>query len=227
MANLDSLLKKAASTRARQCQDLLALLDVPSLIDSCLGEPHQTLAEIAADSYRHANGFDKISFPGINNIPVRLRLHIWRGASTGNGSDVDPHNHRWPFASRVLVGDLTNTLYITQQHQAGDYMRYKHSPLKSNLGYELSRVDRAYLRCTDVFHTITDQTYELTADAIHAVTTPNSVYTATIVLELASSKEFSDMFVRSGSKPTDTAIIPIRFQVPELRQHLIDLRGRL
>ncbi|MEV4703781.1 hypothetical protein [Actinoplanes sp. NPDC049316] len=61
------------------------------------------LAEIAAQSFAHPNGFDSIVLE--NSLPShRVRLHIWWPETQLVTEDV--HNHAWSFASRVLSGAL-------------------------------------------------------------------------------------------------------------------------
>lgn len=62
------------------------------------------LAEVASRSYVHANGFAKLVLH--LGEAMAVRLHVARGASEDN-----IHDHRWPFASVVLAGELENVLY--------------------------------------------------------------------------------------------------------------------
>lgn len=66
------------------------------------------LAEIAAQSFAHPNGFDSI--PLENKHPhYRVRLHVWWPEAALVTEDV--HNHAWDFASRILSGELTFQTY--------------------------------------------------------------------------------------------------------------------
>src|SRR6266702_3254362 len=74
-------------------------LDIEELIAiSIAPENNETLQAMCADSYIHANGFYKISFPYSPDSPVRVRLHIWPGDAL-TASEPDAHNHKWSFAS--------------------------------------------------------------------------------------------------------------------------------
>jgi hypothetical protein len=66
-------------------------------------------AQVARDSYWHANGFAKLTLQRSTDPAFKLRLHIWtRGEATptptvGGGNT---HTHRWAFSSVVLCGGL-------------------------------------------------------------------------------------------------------------------------
>src|SRR3712207_3875044 len=91
----------------------LADLNIKSLIELCLNDndTERLYEKMSEESYKHSNGFDKISLPRVPSSPIRLRLHIWHPIRhEGSPTPGDAHNHRWPLASRTLVGDLRNDL---------------------------------------------------------------------------------------------------------------------
>ncbi|GAB1646870.1 hypothetical protein [Krasilnikovia sp. MM14-A1259] len=66
------------------------------------------LAEIAAQSFAHPNGFDSV--PLENSHPShRVRLHVWWPDSPLTLEDV--HNHAWSFGSRIMTGALRFQTY--------------------------------------------------------------------------------------------------------------------
>jgi hypothetical protein len=70
------------------------------ILTSLLSEP-ELIAAAAGASYAHDNGFDKILLAS-TRTGWKLRLNVWwpdRGEHTEN-----IHDHRWDFASAVLVG---------------------------------------------------------------------------------------------------------------------------
>lgn len=80
------------------------------LIDSVLADP--MFETIAARSYSHANGFEKVVLAVGHCEAYKLRLHYWRGGSSQALDDSDIHSHRWDFASWVAAGSITSTRYV-------------------------------------------------------------------------------------------------------------------
>lgn len=68
---------------------------------SALIQDDLALAETAARSYLHGNGFYKIVLADEHG--TRLRLHVWE---EGNLCEENIHDHRWPFVSSILAGTL-------------------------------------------------------------------------------------------------------------------------
>lgn len=66
-------------------------------------------AEVARDSYWHANGFAKLTLHQSRQPAFKLRMHIWSGDEApevaGEGG-CNTHTHRWAFGSMVVSGTL-------------------------------------------------------------------------------------------------------------------------
>ena len=70
-------------------------------------DDYDLLHALAADSEFHANGFVKIVIDPA--AVIRIRLHVWpRGR---RWQVVNPHGHRWAFASWIIAGALRETRY--------------------------------------------------------------------------------------------------------------------
>ena len=61
-------------------------------------------------SQRHDNGFDKIVLYRSPRTDIKLVLHLWDNRD-GAAAQDNIHNHRWDFASVVLLGCLRSELY--------------------------------------------------------------------------------------------------------------------
>ena len=79
---------------------------VRALVDSILTDD-AALAGIAARSYPHPIGFDKLVLDDDRATGFKLRLHVyWRGANFAALERL--HLHRFEMASAVVTGELTN-----------------------------------------------------------------------------------------------------------------------
>jgi hypothetical protein len=65
-------------------------------------------AAVAARSYWHPNGFAKVVLRA--GARHSVRLHVWSDRRPWSG-DLNPHGHRWEFASWVLSGGLREAFY--------------------------------------------------------------------------------------------------------------------
>jgi hypothetical protein len=112
--------------------------------------------------YQHPNGFLKIRLLSITGS-WSLRAHVWESFD----GDKDVHNHRWDFASRILIGGLRERLYHVSEFGAGDRRLCDCS--KAEDGKTYTYHDRG--RCTIVCHSETEyrqgETYMLRYSVLH------------------------------------------------------------
>jgi hypothetical protein len=78
-------------------------------------------------SYRHPNGFDKISLDYSHLQSVTRRIHLWwpPGSDPLNREHIscaesDIHNHPWAFTSKILCGSIRNETFrlVTSSQQS-------------------------------------------------------------------------------------------------------------
>jgi fructose-1,6-bisphosphatase/inositol monophosphatase family enzyme len=82
---------------------------VRAVVASILDD-ESTLAAIAARSYPHPIGFDKLVLDDDRATGFKFRLHIyWRGANFASLERM--HLHRFEMASAIVTGELTNHIW--------------------------------------------------------------------------------------------------------------------
>ncbi|MDY3555669.1 inositol monophosphatase family protein [Gemmata sp. JC717] len=82
---------------------------VRAVVDSVLAD-EEALEAIAARSYPHPIGFDKLVLADDRAAGFKLRLHVyWRGANFASLERL--HLHRFEMASAVVTGELTNHVW--------------------------------------------------------------------------------------------------------------------
>lgn len=94
---------------------------VRGIVTSLL-EDNTALEAIAARSYPHPIGFDKLVLEHDQETGFKLRLHVyWRGA---NFTDLERmHLHRFEMASAIITGELTNHVWrVTDFEPANDLL---------------------------------------------------------------------------------------------------------
>ncbi len=148
------------------------------LIDSLLKSPKE-LEKIATQSYRHANGFNKIML--FDKRPkYALRLHLW---DFNTKVDSHIHNHEWDLSGIVLYGSYRWKLYELS----------KKSSLKQQYEYEClynqdygghQYVNEKYASTKKYFDVILNKgsQYTINGDIYHKITNFGKKEAASLVL---------------------------------------------
>ncbi|MBL0231016.1 MAG: hypothetical protein IPP76_09535 [Moraxellaceae bacterium] len=136
-----------------------------AIINQVLSNP-ELLAQIAARSYHHGNGFLKVVLAAQDGW--KLRLHVW---FDNTPCEENIHDHRWGFASTVLCGqllsetfvddidgDITGTeyLYHARQNQDESQKHIQGRFCLRSLGQQCRGVGESYFLPTSVLHRICD-----------------------------------------------------------------------
>jgi hypothetical protein len=146
------------------------------LLRSILDDP-ESLAEAAAQSYVHPLGFDKLVLATTPNF--QLRLHVWWPGHGGTVEDV--HNHRFPFGSSVLHGELEMRTFV----RASDGLpmeEYEESAGTAVGDTRFRHVGEAALDCTNVAGIPMGLSYSLSAHELHRISVSRDCLTATLFL---------------------------------------------
>jgi hypothetical protein len=139
-------------------------------------------AVLAAQSYWHANGFAKVKIAESHGMQVRL--HIWPEGQNRLG-DVDPHGHRWEFASWVAVGlGLSETYFAAhesvhpgaQRHRRLEYRR-------TDGGGHFAERGAAWLHPTRLFVRGTGSIYHCPLPVVHTVAPRGDGLVTTVVVQ--------------------------------------------
>jgi hypothetical protein len=134
--------------------------------------------EVAERSYWHHNGFAKLVLHAEPDF--RVRLHVWPAGPDRLG-EVNPHGHRWDFASSVLCGaGLRSTTYgesvtgrsFVRHDYVGNGRQARLVP-GCNIGL-------AVRDCTDVG---THDRYVVTTETVHTIDPLGTSIVATLVVQ--------------------------------------------
>lgn len=104
---------------------------VKSIVDSIL-QDEEALAGIAARSYPHPIGFDKLVLFDDKDTGFKFRLHIyWRGNQ--RAAMERTHLHRFEMASAIVTGELTNhTWQVSAYRPETDLLPEMEIPARDN-----------------------------------------------------------------------------------------------
>ena len=209
-------------------ESVLRNLDVTELIESCLDRANASILHaMAKQSYIHANGFYRISFPAAQSIPARIRFHIWPIAHrVPRASDIpDAHNHKWAFASRILAGGLSHDI-LKVRLGYGDVDHFRHIDMGGR--YELRVAGQATLDLVGVEVTAAGTIYSMDSATVHRVFPAQGQYSCSLVVELAPVRGATDVFA-STERHSAGQVNPRRLTAAEIAAQLggiIDAIGR-
>lgn len=165
-------------------------------------EQPERWAELAGQAYRHSNGFVKIKVAETHGLSVRL--HIWPAGENRMG-DVDPHSHRWEFASWIAVGE-------------GIYeQRFKADPRADEVGDPYVRFiygrrsGASFLEPTEIVSLRPDvnlirtpgHVYGCSLDVIHTVAPIGNGLVATVVVQGPVKANSAQVYRRPGQSGED------------------------
>jgi hypothetical protein len=175
-------------------------------------------AEVAAGSYWHPNGFAKIKIFQYHDFS--LRLHIWPPGENRCG-DMNPHGHRWAFASWLLLGQgVVEKRYVeSTDPDAVEYHRFRY---RDGLGEDgLQAIGSARLRVHDVSELKSGGIYKCPTDAIHTVHPIGTRRMVTVVVQGPVELATASVYVHRG-RLDDQKRVPL--SVDDLRT-LLRTRG--
>lgn len=181
----------------------------PSVVIRGYLTDRENLSEIAARSYAHSNGFDKIVLedePGF-----KLRLHIWWRGNYELDSDV--HNHSWDFASWVLIGGLYTELFTEVPANAAtapmEHYRFVPAMRDGRMSYEMQHVGRCGLKRLFAAAHPTGSRYSLQHRQLHTGNPDAARLTATLLLQTRTLAPESDIVRRTAlTHPSTTTCTP-------------------
>jgi hypothetical protein len=149
--------------------------------------------QVAASSYRHANGFYKVP---LHQSPsgLRVRLHYWPAAEE---AEENLHNHRWRMASRVLVGRLESEQWEpSTDGQALDWYEYRKEAVGS-LEAERRLLGRATVRRTSAMSHFAGAAYAMDESQLHRIVKRDPSPTVTLMVQSAPVRPQNWMLARS------------------------------
>lgn len=123
----------------------------------------------------HPNGFVKLPLARADDGRFRLFLHVWREES----SDADIHDHRWPFSSVVLRGELSHTVMdVTvasdstdieegKEHPAGSFLVARYHSDGDSYRFDTSRRERAVVADRRTYAVPAAARYDMDAFVFH------------------------------------------------------------
>jgi hypothetical protein len=229
-ASLDDL--RGAPDRCHALMKTLRRRDaVLSLLRNVLGD-RRLLAGIAARSYPHVNGFDKIVLVGSDDPrDYRVTLHMWRPPYPASALRFEAiHGHRFSFWSAIITGTLRSESFEESETLGQRVLgKYRYVPeVHRDVAFEdfYQRQGRVRLLRAGRDERHAGDAYYLDASAIHRIILPRQTMTCSLVLRGPRLSEHS--YVYNASYPSCEIYLKNRmFSPSQLADRLSYLMGAL
>jgi hypothetical protein len=164
-----------------------------------LGNAERTEA-LLGRSYRHHNGFTKIKLVATERFSVRL--HLWP-ASSGTRGELNPHGHRWEFASWVAAGEgMTEAFFELSDPTVDDargYDLYRYG--RTSATRSLRPSEWVWLREHDRLERPTGSVYTCPRRVVHTVEPIGAGDVLTVVLQGPVVADDVPVYVRHRECP--------------------------
>lgn len=201
-ADIESALGPAATLAGLlvAAQLLRARTDLVRSRVGFLLEHADSLAELDRHAYRHSNGFTKVKLLVTDRYSVRI--HLW-GAADGHRGEMNPHGHRWEFASWVVCGEgMTEGMYEPCEPSAPEaraHYLYSFGALDGVRFIEPRR--RAWLREREQVVRPAGEVYLCPRDVVHTVAPIGAGFVATVVVQGPAVVESVPVYAPYGHCP--------------------------
>lgn len=151
-----------------------------ALLLRCVLSKQAAFESVRKSSYCHENGFHKIVL--LQGKHFKLRLHHF--GATDKAPMENIHDHRWPFASSILKGDLHMDLFeLSDSCEEEELLLYHvyHSD-KSSGAYQANLQGVANLKRVQRVCFPEGATYLLMPDALHRIVNDKQQESITLIL---------------------------------------------
>lgn len=193
---IDSILSREREPSAALAA-LRRSIPLASFFLSCCADSGR-LAALAARSYRHDNGFEKIVLGRASGSPLKLVLHVWKADDASESDNI--HNHRWEFASIVLRGALRLDLYEADPDgESYPVLRYL-SPGEGN-AYRLEPAGSMAVSVSASVTLAAGSAYSWTAGLLHRAQGAGTPFTATLIVQGSPTRESTTVLARANLAP--------------------------
>ena len=183
ITTLIGFLTASALTHFQNAESLAYRADIVQRLLREIRQVPDWSAALGRNAYWHSNGFVKIKI--IETPGFCVRLHIWPPGEHRLG-EVDPHDHRWEFASWVAIGagiqERRFEVVADDDSRGMPYARYAYGR-KDGVSHLRPEGGTSRLLETSVLHRKPGHVYSCPPDVLHTVAPVGDGLVATVVLQ--------------------------------------------
>lgn len=182
-----------------------------ALLRAIAGEP-AWLAQVAANSHRHDNGFDKIVLSTPAGDGAKLVLHVWDSPGRENTDNI--HNHRWDFASVVLCGQVRTELY-DDDPDGVIYPMLRYASPGAGASYTATAAGERRVGVRATLSLSAGSDYVWHKDVLHRAYGTGAPLTATLIVQGRPERQHTTVLVRSATSADEPESRPLHRLGPD------------
>jgi hypothetical protein len=215
-AELSKLLPRVSRNRGRLLSLALTCCSRERICDilEAVCEDELLLASCARSSVAHPLGFDKFAL--MSSDLYQVRLHIWWPGGMRGREDI--HNHRFPFVSAVIVGQLNISIYKIARTGTA-MLRFQENRQAGGAGYRYVRLANVQVRQSGGSSCAAGNAYYMRSDILHRVDVADSNLAATLFVRIPRAIRSTTVLVDPAANAPAEGARP-RFDLAETRQRL-------
>jgi len=173
-----------------------------SVLDELLGS-YNRLADIAARSLWHPNGFAKIVL--LSHSRYKLRLHVWENeANASTVIEGNVHNHGWDFSTILLAGSYRHQEFRSAA-DGDEFFAYKYRSDVMPGAYCLVPAGNQTLRCVFDAYLSQGSRFTISSEVLHRVVPDPRQPTVSLVLQGPHQPSSDDVF--ASSEVSETSVV--------------------
>jgi hypothetical protein len=181
----------------------LQLLGKPLVLSALLARiAHQPrwLQKVQDASYYHRNGFDKLVLVQGDNF--KLRLHHFRPVDKLLPSE-NIHDHRWPFASAIISGQLHMKLFKANATNGVPVHQYRYNSQRGANIHRVEPIGPCRLATTDYLIYEAGSQYFMPTTALHQIVYQPGIEALTLVLTGKAERTTCRLFAKGALQEED------------------------
>lgn len=199
---------------------LVSLLGEPllfiKLIKAILADD-EWLNRVQKASYYHRNGFDKLVL--LEAGEYKVRLHWFRPQGKLLPAE-NVHDHRWPFASKILSGTLQMDMLQPALH-GEPFLQYQYDSKKINGRYNVSFLQHACLHVYEQLVYSAGQQYLMPTTDLHRIVYHPACEAMTLMITGKPERQDCRLFASKEIMDEEQQALPYPTQV--LRKKLQEI----
>jgi hypothetical protein len=195
----------------RAATSLAGEQEIDALLDAVTSSAER-LSATAAMSYDHPNKFSKIVLLKGIRADWKLRLHIWWPDPAAKVKPEDIHNHRWDFATVLLLGD-----YRAEEFTAGTgevkAEHYHYFSPENGAAFRVVPQGPAVLERTAVAELHKGSAYTISHRQLHRVHASPGVLAASLLIQTPPRTDHTSVYA-DPETPFSAEEIPVSRMSP-------------
>ena len=165
-----------------------------------------------------SNGFRKIVL--LESKYFKLRLHIFEPINQIVAQE-NIHDHRWPFSSVCLDGDLTCRIFENDEDTNSEFLHYKYSPVGTSENYSVSPMGNSKLHKSSLLEIQHGTGYYLPVETLHRVINGSDERVITYVVTGTPIKNVCNLYCEHEFESNEVAVE--RFTDEEIENAITEL----